>query len=264
MLGMDTNKKTPTDREADGQSTRQTADGAGVDWRVEECWVTAHDAALRGLGELLEAASAVVDPHERHDRRGASGPQDAIEGDTAPDVARLANRVHVERLCVVAVIPVPSRGAAVNADVFAGGLHVAALDGFADLGCGPQGLFAVRVHAGLTHAGTGVVVARCGPQAADADEGAEHSGLLLAATWTLVRLQFGVQSLKSQVPLTQHVMNLFALNLADRGLRDARAFLDLDLSQTVGAKRPHVVEWGSWLSHWRLFYAGAADYASKI
>jgi hypothetical protein len=91
---------------------------------------------------------------------------------------------------------------------------------------------------------------------------ASRLGLAVAAS--LFREHFGVQSLQSQVPCAQHVMNLPALNLADRRLGNAGAFLDLKLRQALRAEGLDVLKWGGWPSHSRLFYRGVADYASTI
>jgi hypothetical protein len=146
-------------------------------------------ARLHGLMPCVSLASigALVN------RRALDFPMravDAIESNPAPDVAGLADRIYGQRAQVIAVIPVTSLLAAINADMLAGTQQFANFDSLQDFGGGPLALVVVFGDAGHAHPRAGVVMPHDGFPAADASQFAEHllRPRLLAALRAALRL----------------------------------------------------------------------------
>ena len=115
----DTTKKKPA--ELAEQTPHRSDRGAAVDDREDGDWVSCHDAALSGLGWLLDSLAA-----------REQGRTIAPESRAAPLVALSADGDDLERFAVVAVVVVNGWLLAIGAKVCLNGSEIAARHGIFD------------------------------------------------------------------------------------------------------------------------------------
>lgn len=147
----------------------------------------------------MESSGSVVDPHVGRDGGRTDWPVNAVVGNTAPDVAELANGFDGQGLQVVAVIPIATGCAAVNAGVLAGLLHLAALDRLAYLGARCVGFDAMQAQAWLAHLRPRRPLARGGLVAPDAGDSHHRSTLLRCSGGFAAMFQAVVNALQGLV-----------------------------------------------------------------